>query len=139
MALMTATTSRPAARRAASAAKAVGWLAVILAVGSVLLAVAHAGVSVPLLSSLGPGGDDAVPQAAAAFTVAAVLATFVAVGAFRQRAWAWALGLVVYALTVLAAVTPYRGVGSLLGVLLGVAGVVLLLSRSGRAALLPRD
>ncbi len=105
-------------------------------VGAALLSVGHAGVSLPLLSALGPGGDRAVPPAVVAFAVATVLATAVAVGAFRRRAWAWALGLAVFGLTALGAVTPYRGVGSAVGIALGLAGVAVLLSPAGRAALL---
>ncbi len=118
------------------AARAVGWLSVVLAGGSALLALGHLGLSIPVLSALGPGGDRAVPPAAAAFAASAVLATAVAVGAFRRRPWAWALGLVVHALTVLGAAMPYRGVVSLIGIGLGVAAVVVLVSRPGRAALL---
>lgn len=133
--MQTAATSDPATTTAV--ARAVAWLAGAMAVGSALMAVAHAGVDIPLLSGLGPGGAGAVPPAVVAFTVSALLFAAVAYGAFRGRAWAWAAGLVLSALTVLGAAMPYRGVVSLAGIVLGLVIIALLLSRPGRSALLP--
>lgn len=127
----------PTRSRAAGLAVAtIGWLSAALAAGAVLLAVAHLGLSIPLLSALGPGGDRAVVPAAAAFGVLAALATAVSLGAFRRRPWAWGLGVVVHALTVLGAATPFRGVVSGVAVLLGCAALAALLSPGGRAGLL---
>lgn len=123
-------------RGAGPAVALVGWLSAALAAGAVLLAVAHLGLSIPLLSALGPGGDRAVVPAAAAFSVLAALATAVSVGSFRRRPWAWGLGVVVHALTVLGAATPFRGVVSVAAVLLGCAALAALLSPGGRAGLL---
>ncbi|CAN5706771.1 hypothetical protein BH24ACT14_BH24ACT14_01570 [soil metagenome] len=125
-------------RGSATAATVIGWLSGVLSAGTVLMALAHAGLSLPLLSALGPGGDRAVPPAAIAFGVLAVLAAVVAAGVFARRSWAWALGLVVHALTVFGAATPYRGPVSLVGILLSLTAVAVLLSRPGRTALLPR-
>lgn len=136
----TATQSAPASSAPSTApAVIVGGISAVLAVGCALLALGHAGVGVPLLSRLGPGGSRVIAPAAAAFAVAAVLAGLVAVGAFRRRPWAWALGLVVHALALLSAVTPYRGGGSLVGVVLTVAALAVLLSPAGRQALVPRE
>ena len=109
----------------------------VLAAGCAVMALAHAGVEVPVVSQLGPGGDDAVWPAVIAFSVGALVLAFVAIGASRARAWAWALGLVVHALIVLGASLPFRGVGSLVAIVISVASLALLLSRTGRASLLP--
>ncbi len=124
--------------RGVAAAMVVGWLSGVLSAGAVLLALAHAGLSLPLLSALGPGGDRAVPPAAIAFSVLAVLAAVVAAGAFARRSWAWPLGLVVHALAVFGAATPFRGPVSLVGILLSLSALAVMLSPSGRTALLPR-
>ena len=123
-------------RDAGPAVALVGWLSAALAAGAVLLAVGPLGLSLPLLSALGPGGDRAVVPAAAAFSVLAALATAVSRGAFRRRPWAWGVGVVVHALTVLGAATPFRGVVSGAAVLLGCAALAALLSPGGRAGLL---
>ena len=102
------------------------------------MALAHAGVAVPLLSALGPEGGRVVLPAAGAFAVAAVVWAAVAVGAARRRPWAWALGLVVAGLTVLGAATPFRGAGSAVGIVLGAGVIAVLLSRPGRRELLGR-
>ena len=112
-------------------------LSTVLAIGCVVMAVAHAGVVVPLVSALGPEGDDAVWPAVILFGISAALLTCVAVGAARARAWAWALGLVVHAVIVLGSALQYRGAASLVAIVLGVLSLALLLSRSGHASLLP--
>ena len=119
------------------AAAAVAGLSGLLLVGSVAMAVAHAGVSVPVLSRFGPGGSDAVWPAVVAFGVGALLMTAIVVGTLRRRPWAWALGVVVHGLVIFGALTPYRGIGSLVAVVIAVTVVALLLSRPGRTALLP--
>lgn len=115
----------------------VAVLSAILAVGCIAMAVAHAGVEVPVLSRFGPGGDRAVPPAVIVFTIGALLLGVIAFGTLRRRAWAWAGGTVVHALVVLGAVMPYRGVGSLVAIVLAGLALAVLLSRPARSALLP--
>jgi hypothetical protein len=137
MAMMeTSLAHRQRADRGVAAAMLIGLLSVLLSAGAVLLTLAHAGLSLPLLSALGPGGDRAVPPAAIAFSVLAVLAAVVAAGAFARRSWAWPLGLVVHALTVFGAATPFRGPVSLIGILLSLSALAVLLTRQARTALL---
>ena len=110
-------------------------LAAVNAVGLALLAIGHAGLDVPLLSELGPGGGRAVPPAAAAFTVGAAAWAAVAAALARRRRWAWALGIVVGALGALGGVGQFRGIASAVGIALSVAVVALLLVPSVRSAL----
>lgn len=112
-------------------------LSAVLAVGCAAMAVAHAGVNIPVLSRFGPQGTDAVPPAVVAFTVGTLVLGALAYGTARRRSWAWAGGIAVHALVVLGALTPYRGVGSLVAVVLAGAAVLVLLSPPGRTALLP--
>jgi hypothetical protein len=133
---MTTTLARRSPRP--PAASLTGSLSLLAAVGSALLAVAHLGVEIPLLSALGPGGDRAVPSAAAAFTVIALLYTVLAIGAFARARWAWWAGLVVNVLVVAGGVRNYRGVASAIAILLAALLVVLLLSPGGRQAFLAR-
>lgn len=119
----------PVAVRAAAAVAFVG------AVGLVLLAIAHLGVSLPGLAALGPAGG-AVPQAAGGFAVGAVLYAVIGAGLLRARAWAWASGLVVSALAVLSGVMQFRGAASALGIVVAVLlGALLLLPATRRALL----
>jgi hypothetical protein len=111
------------------------WTSGALAVGCALLAVGHSGLQVPLLSALGPGGTRAVVPAAVAFTVAAVLHTLVSVGVARRRSWAWPLGVLIAAATLLGAATPFRGVMSGVGIVLAGLELGLLLTRDGRRLL----
>lgn len=115
------------AERSAVAVAALG------AAATGLLAVGHAGVEIALVTALGPGGSRPVWPAAAAFTVAAVAYAAVAVGLARRRAWAVPLATVVFGVTVLGALLPYRGVGSLVGAGIGVVGLVLLAAARGRS------
>lgn len=107
-----------------------------LALGCLALAVGHSGVTVPLISRLGPGGGQAVVPAAVAFAVATVLLAVLTIGAWRQQPWAWAAGLAVHGMVFAGAAFPYRGVGSLVGMLLAGSAFVLLASRPGREAML---
>lgn len=109
-----------------------------MALGSLAMAVSHAGVTVPGLAALGPGGDRPVPPAAAGFSVATGLFALVAVGAWGTRAWAWATGLIVNGLALVAAGFPWRGPASGVGVALTVAALLALISGPGRRALLGR-
>ena len=117
---------------------AVAVLSALLALGCAALAVAHAGLRVPLLSEIGPGGDRAVAPAALAFTVATVVLAVVALGIRRRRSWAWAAGIAVHSLVFLGSAFPYRGVASLVALVLSGTCVALLLTRSARQALLAR-
>lgn len=107
-------------------------LAVVGAVGCAALAVAHAGVEVPLLSALGPGGSQPVWPAAVAFSAATLAYAAVAAGLQAGAAWAWWAGMALFAVTVVGALQPFRGVGSLAGIVLGVLGLVLLALPSAR-------
>ncbi len=108
-------------------------LAAIAAVGNLLLAVAHLGIEIPVLSALGPQGG-AVPPAVVAFTVGTVVFGAIAVGLARGRRWAWVGGLVVSALAVLSGVGQFRGVVSALGIVLSLGLLALLLAPSSRRA-----
>lgn len=119
-----------------TAAQAVGALAALGAVGALIMAVSHAGVTVPLVAQLGPGGDRALPAVAGGFAVGAALFALVAAGARRQRQWAWALGLVINGITLIATTVPWRGPVSGAAAAVTVAGLAVLLSRPGRAAFL---
>lgn len=97
------------------------------ALGNALLAVAHTGVEVPLLSALGPSGD-AVPAAVVVFTVGTVLFAAIAWGLASGQRWARPLALGVCALSILSGIGQFRGVVSAIGILLAVvlAGLLLL-------------
>ncbi len=109
----------------------------VLTVGCLLMAVSHAGLRVPLIAGLGPAGGAAVPPAAAGFGVVTVAYAVVLGGLLRRRPWAWALGLVVYGVTLAGASMPFRGAGSAVGIALSALALALLLSPSVRRALLP--
>jgi hypothetical protein len=111
-------------------------LTAVLALGCLALAIGHSGVAVPLISRLGPGGGTAVIPAAIAFSVATLLLAVLAIGMWRRRAWSWAAGLAVHGIVVAGAAFPYRGWGSLIGIVLAGVVFVLLVSRPGRDALL---
>lgn len=121
------------------AARVIVALATLGAAGGLIMAVSHAGLSVPVVAALGPGGDRALPAVAAGFAVGAALFALVAVGAWRRHAWAWALGLVVNGLALIAATMPWRGPVSGVAAVVTAAGLAALLSRPGRAALLAGD
>jgi hypothetical protein len=111
------------------------WTSGALAIGCALLAIGHSGVQIPVLSALGPGGTRAVVPAAVAFTVAALLHASISVGVARRRSWAWPLGVLIAAATLLGAITPFRGVMSAVGIVLAGAELALLLTRDGRRLL----
>jgi hypothetical protein len=116
------------------AATVIGWLSLLAFLGSALLAVAHAGVEVPLLSALGPPGDDPVPVAVAIFAAGAALYAVVAAGAFAAAPWTWPLGLAVNALALASGITNYRGTASAIGIALSLLSLLFLLSPGGRRA-----
>jgi hypothetical protein len=108
-------------------------LAGVAAVGTLLLAIAHTGVEVPLLSALGPQGG-AVPPAVVAFGVATVLFAGIALGLTRRSRMAWAVGLAVSVLAVLSGIGQFRGVVSAAGIVLSLALIGLLLAPASRSA-----
>lgn len=122
------TTARP------PAAVLAGWLFALGGVGATLLAVAHAGVEIPLVSALGPGGDQAVPVAAGVFAAGAVLMLALAAGAFARARWVLPVGVLVALLAVVEGFRNYRGAASAAGIALGVLLLLLLLSPGGRRA-----
>lgn len=115
--------------------RAIAWIAGTLAAGSVVLAIGHAGVRIPFVSALGPGGSRAVVPAALGFTVGALLHGAVAYGVTRRRSWAWPVGVVVATVTLLAAAVPFRGAGSVAGIALAASELGLLLRGGVRRAL----
>jgi len=125
---------RPSAGHGSGAATAVGWLAAVAAVGSALLAVAHLGVELPLLSALGPGGDTVVAPAAIAFGVATLVWAAIAAGAFRGARWVLPVGVVFSVASIVSGAMPYRGVASGVAIVLAVAVLGILLSPPGRRA-----
>lgn len=129
--------SSTAVRQERRALQATVALSALSCVGAVVMAVAHLGVAIPVVSALGPGGTDAVPPAAAAFAVGAAVYALLTVGLARTRPWSWPVGLVVNALALLSFALPYRGVGSLIGIIVATATLALLLSPPVRRALLP--
>ena len=106
-----------------------------LAFGCALLAVGHLGLQVPVLSALGPGGGRPVVPAAIAFAVAAIAHGLVCFGVVRRRSWAWPLGVLIAALTLVGAATPFRGVMSAVGIALAGVELALLLTPDGRRLL----
>jgi hypothetical protein len=125
------TRSSPAVRPTATTAA--GWLTVVAAVGTALLSVAHMGVDVPLLSAIGPGGDRAVPVAAVAFGVGALVYAVVAAGLFGRRRWAWAAGVAVSVLSIASGLGNFRGAASAAGIAVSLAVLALLLTPAMRA------
>lgn len=113
-------------------------LTALLALGCAALAVGHAGVAVPVLSQIGPGGDRAVVPAAIAFTVAMVVLAAVAWGTWRGRPWAWALGFVAHALVFVGAAYPFRGVASLVALVVAGTCLALLITPAGRRSMVAR-
>lgn len=118
------------------AARAAAALTGLTAVGAALMAVSHAGVTVPLLAALGPDGSQALPKVATGFAVGAALFGVVAVGAWRLRPWAWAAGLVIHAVALIAATVPWRGPASGAAAVVNGAAVIVLATRPGRTAFL---
>jgi hypothetical protein len=114
-----------------TAASAVGWLAVIGAVGAAVMSLAHWDVPMPLVDDVGR----VVAPVAVALGIGAVLYVAVAFGSFRRMRWAWPLGLVVNGLALLSTVAPpFRGPVELVAIVVSGAALALLLSRPGRSA-----
>ena len=109
-------------------------LTALLGAGTLLLAVGHAGVAIPVLSAVGPGGTRPVWPAAGAFTAMTLALGTVVIGLARRRGWAWPAGVGLHALAVLSGLGQYRGVASAVGIVIGAVALALLLSPPGRAA-----
>ena len=106
--------------------RAASVLAFIGAAGTATLAVGHAGVQLPLVSALGPGGSEPVWPAAAAFAVAALAFVVVGAGLLGARTWAVPAASMLFGVTVVASLFPFRGAGSIAGAVLGIVGLALL-------------
>ncbi len=106
-------------------------MAGIAAAGCALLAIAHLGITIPVLSRFGPRGD-AVPPAVVAFAIGTALFGAIAVGLWQRRRWSFAAGLAVSALAVLSGVAQYRGAVSAVGIVLAVVLAGLLLAPGSR-------
>lgn len=117
--------------------QAVVVVSAIGALGSLAMSVAHAGVTIPLFSALGPEGNRAIWPAAIAFGVGALAYAVTVYGLARRRPWSWAVGILVHGVTLVFAAFPYRGVGSLVGIVMAASGLLLLLTPSVRRTLLP--
>jgi hypothetical protein len=123
-------TDRPAA------ATAVGILAVLGVIGSIVMTLAHLDLQIPVVSALGPTGRAIVPVAVG-FAFGAVLFAVTAYGAFRRAGWAWPVALVVNGLAFASSVMPWRGIeNSGVPALVTLIAIAILLSRPGRDALL---
>jgi hypothetical protein len=105
-----------------------------LAVWTALLSIGHLGVEIPLVSSLGPGGNRVVREAGIAFAIATVACACVAIGLARMRPWAWTAGIIVNSLALVGGVREFRGAGSVIGILLAAATLILLLTPQARHA-----
>lgn len=108
-------------------------MATIAGLGNLLLALAHTGMDIPLLSRLGPQGG-AVPAAVGAFTVGTIVFGAVAVGLFFGARWARGLGLAVAALSIISGFGQFRGVVSAAAMVLAVILGLLLLRAPATAA-----
>lgn len=105
----------------------------VAAAGTLLLAIAHLGIEIPVLSALGPQGG-AVPPAVVAFTLATALFAGVGYGLARRSRLAWGVGLGVSALSILSGIGQFRGVVSAIGIGLSVLLIGLLLASPSRDA-----
>lgn len=135
---MTETRTTDRAVERPGAATVIGVLAVLGVIGSVVMALAHLDVDLPVISQLGPTGRAIVPVAVG-FGVGAVLFAITAYGAFAMRAWAWPTALVVNGLAFASSVMPWRGLQSSgVPALVTLAALALLIAPAGRRALLYR-
>lgn len=122
---MTRTDLPASTDRRPGAATAVGVLAVLGTLGSIVMVVAHVRLDLPAVAAL--------------FAVGTLLFAAVAVGAFRLTSWAWPVAVVVNGLGFASSVMPWRGLeNSGVPALVTLVALVLLLSRPGRDALLYR-
>jgi hypothetical protein len=114
------------------AAVAVGTLAALGLIGSSVMTLAHLGLDIPVLDTLGAGV--LVVPAAVSFAVGTLLYAGVAYGALRTRRWTWVAGLVVNVLAFITAAFPVRSWVSVAAIVVSVTTIAVLLSPPGRAA-----
>ena len=100
--------------------------------GALVMAVAHTGAEVPVVSALGPGRP--IPPVAAGFFLGAALYAAAAVAARRPAPRPWKLALAVNVVAFVAAAFPFRGAVSVAAVSVSLAALALLASRAGRHA-----
>lgn len=124
--------NRPHAQPLGPAARGALGLTALMTLGTALMAISHAGVTVPVFSAIGPATGVVVPVAAAGFAVATLVLAAALVGLTRRRAWGWALATLAHALVAVSAAVPIRGAGSLLGLAVSAVALVLLLTPSTR-------
>lgn len=115
-----------------TAATAVGWLAVLGAIGAAWMMLAHLGLDLAVLDAFGPGR--LLAPVAAGFAVGTVLFAVVAYGAFRGAGWAWPVALVVNGLAFVSAAFPFRGWVSAAAMVVTAVAIVALVAPAGRAA-----
>jgi hypothetical protein len=121
----TTTTSRP------WPATAVGVISLVAAAASLLMTLAHLGISIPVLLE----AVTVLPPVAIGFAVATLLCVTVAVGAFRTARWGWWAGVIVFGLAVLViAGSPARNWVSYTVLATAIANLVILLITPGRRA-----
>lgn len=124
MSTETTTTARP------WPATAVGVLSLIAAVASLMMTLAHLGISIPVLLEAAA----VLPPVAIGFAVATLLCVVVAVGAFQGARWGWWAGVIVFGLAVLViAGSPARNWVSYTVLAAAIANLVILLIPAGRS------
>ena len=126
-------TAEPTTAELPLALRAAVALTGIAAVGTLLLAIAHLGIEIPMLSAPGPEGG-AVPPTAVALPIATALFAGVGYGLARRNRLAWGIGLGVSALSILSGIGQFRGVVSAIGIGLSVVLIGLLLAPASRDA-----
>lgn len=116
-------------RRAATTVAALCWAGFA---GALVMAVAHTGADVPVVSDLGPGRP--IPPVAAGFFLGAALYAGAALAARTPAPRPWRLALAVNGVAFVAAAFPFRGAVSAAAVTVSLAAMALLCSRAGRQA-----
>ncbi|HUH07702.1 MAG TPA: hypothetical protein VML96_07840 [Egibacteraceae bacterium] len=111
---------------------ALAWLAGLAAAGSAIMALAHMGLQIPVISGLGPGGARSVPVAALVFGISTLMFLLILFGMLMRRAWAWPVALVGNGFALIGAANPFRGPVSAAAIAVTVAAIAILLSPPGR-------
>lgn len=125
-------TTRTSSPTRPPAALAVGVLALLGVIGSIIMTLAHLGLEIPVIEGFGPGR--LLLPVAIGFMVGTILYAVVAFGAFTVAGWAWWTGLIVNGLAFVSAAFPFRGWVSGVVMAVSAAAVAVLLSRPGREA-----
>ncbi|CAN5164408.1 hypothetical protein BH23ACT9_BH23ACT9_35550 [soil metagenome] len=108
-------------------------VAAIAALGNLVMAIAHTGVTIPLLSRLGPQGG-AVPVAVGIFAAGTLAFGLVAFGLQRRSRVAWIAGIVIAALSILSGISMFRGPVTAIAMVLAAVLLALLLAPRSRQA-----